>query len=212
MFGPNTANSLKWWYTFLIRSLSLSALVRTSFKSRSKMILYFVRHGQTDFNKEHRLQGIQFDEPLNADGVSDMQKLVKTLPTDFEVIYASALERVMASAEIISKKTGKPIITDSDITEKSVGTLAGKTWEEIPNGHELHEKDGLVEYDYRPYGGESVEDVEKRFRKFIKEVRKANKNALIVTSIGIIRIAYKLLLARKGKIEVKNASVHRFEI
>jgi broad specificity phosphatase PhoE len=176
------------------------------------MNLYFIRHGETDFNKEHRLQGVQFDEPLNADGIAAMNDLVKVLPTDFEVIYASSLKRVMMSAEIISKAVHKPIIVNDDLIEKSVGSLAGKTWDEIPNSDDLHKKDSLLEYDYRPFGGESVDDVKERFSHFIEAAKRSNKSALVVTSIGVIRIAYRILLGKEGKIEVKNASVHTFQI
>jgi alpha-ribazole phosphatase len=176
------------------------------------MILYFVRHGQTDFNKIHRIQGVQFDEPLNDEGVHAMEALLTELPKDFGVIFSSPLKRVAASAEIISRHTGKPVVMSNNLSEKDFGSLAGKLWDEIPNGEELHKKDGLIEYDYRPYGGESVADVEKRFRSFLDEARSIDKTALVVTSIGIIRLAYKVLLGKTGVTDVKNASVHTFEI
>jgi broad specificity phosphatase PhoE len=176
------------------------------------MILYFVRHGQTDFNISHRLQGVAIDEPLNEIGIKEMNDILSQLPKDFEVIYSSPLKRVFMSAEIISESSGKLIITNKEISERDFGSLAGKTWDEIPNGRELQAIDKQHKYDYRPYGGESVEDVEKRLNKFLEDVKTSGYNsALIVSSIGIIRLVYKIL---KGEhvTEVKNASVHTFEI
>jgi len=176
------------------------------------MILYFIRHGQTDFNITHRLQGISIDEPLNETGLQEMKDLLPNLPSDFEVVYSSPLKRVQMSADIISKSMGKAIVLKSEISERDFGSLAGKTWDEIPNGRQLQAIDKEHKYDYRSYGGESVDDVEKRLKKFFEDAKASGyKSALVVSSIGIIRLVYKLL---KGEhvTEVKNASVHTFEI
>ncbi len=176
------------------------------------MILYFVRHGQTDFNKTHRLQGTAFDEPLNSDGEKEMHDLLPNLPTDFEVIFASPLKRVQMSAQIISDFSHKPIITRDEISERSFGSLAGKTWDDIPNGRELQATDREQWYDYRPFGGESVEDVTERLKQFIEYAKTSGyQSALVVSSIGILRLVYKVLL-NQHVIEIKNASVHTFKI
>lgn len=176
------------------------------------MILYFVRHGQTDFNKTHRLQGVAFDEPLNAEGEREVQDLLPNLPANFEVIFASPLKRVQMSAQIIADYSHKLIITKSEVSERDFGSLAGKTWDDIPEGRELQKIDQQQKYDYRPYGGESVEDVTARLKHFI-EFAKSSKyqSGLVVSSIGILRLAYKVLL-NENVVEIKNASVHRFEI
>ena len=176
------------------------------------MILHFVRHGQTDFNISHRLQGVAIDEPLNDTGVKEMKNLLPNLPKDFEIIYSSPLRRVLMSAQIISDSSGKPIISKTEISERDFGSLAGKTWDEIPHGRELQAIDKEHAYNYRPYGGEAVEDVKKRLDTFFKDAKSSGySSALVVSSIGIIRLVYKLL---KGEhiTEIKNASVHTFEI
>ncbi len=176
------------------------------------MILYFVRHGETDFNVSHRLQGIAFDEPLDNMGVKEMNELLPLLPKDFDVIYSSPLKRVLMSAEIIKGYSNKPILIRNEITERDFGSLAGKTWDDIPGGHELQEIDRRQEYDYHSYGGESVRDVEKRLRKFFEEMKNTDHTSvLVVSSIGIIRLVYKILTG-ENVIEVKNASVHKFII
>ncbi len=176
------------------------------------MILYFVRHGQTDFNKEHILQGKIFDEPLNENGIKQVTELLSHLPQDFEVIFSSPLKRVLMSAEIIERHSHKPIIIKEEISERDFGSLAGKRWNEIPNGHELREADIHQHYDYRPYGGESIEDVSNRVKRFLDECKHANyKVALVVSSIGILRLVYKLL-KNTDVTEVENATIHTFEI
>jgi len=176
------------------------------------MILHFVRHGQTDFNKKHLLQGKQFDEPLNEEGLQQVRDILPNLPHDFEVIYSSPLKRVLASAEIIKARFDKPIIITDQISERDFGSLAGKTWDDIPNGRKMQEIDRELKYDYKPYGGESVQDVTDRLNKFLDNVKgSGHKVALVVSSIGILRLVYKLLL-NKDIVEINNASVHTFEI
>lgn len=176
------------------------------------MKIYFVRHGQTDFNIANRLQGTAFDEPLNEVGVKEMNELLPFLPNDFEVIYASPLKRVSMSAQIISDYVHKPIIVKEEISERDFGSLAGKTWDEIPKGRELQAIDRQQKYDYHPYGGESVDDVEDRLKNFFAEIRTSGYScALVISSIGIIRLVYKLLLSQ-DVVEIENASVHQFAI
>lgn len=176
------------------------------------MIICVVRHGQTDFNKEHRLQGRAIDEPLNADGEREVYALLDSLPTDFEIIFASSLKRVKKSADIIAEKFGKQVIVRDEISERDFGNLAGKTWDEIPGGRDLQDQDRKFIYDYRPYGGESVDDVIDRINIFIEFLKTTEyKNVLVVSSIGVIRLFYKILLNQQV-VEIKNASVHKFKI
>ncbi len=176
------------------------------------MIIYLIRHGETDFNKVHRLQGRIFDEPLNAAGVQEMKDILPDLPKDFEVIYSASHKRVLQSAEIISNFSGKPVVVNKNIEERDFGSLDGRTWDDIPGGQELRAIDIEQRYDYRQYGGESVEDVTGRLEKFLEEIKSSAYNAsLVVTSVGIIRLLYKILL-NETVADVKNASIHKFEI
>jgi broad specificity phosphatase PhoE len=173
------------------------------------MLLHFIRHGETDFNIGRRLQGARIDEPLNETGVRQIAELAPALPA-FEVIYSSPLKRTLMSAEIIAAHTGKRILIRSEVSERDFGSLAGRTWDEIPGGAELRARDREFLYDYRPYGGECVADVEKRLRAFLAHAKAADhSSALVVSSMGVIRLAYKIL-ANEHVIEIRNASVHSF--
>jgi len=176
------------------------------------MIIYFVRHGQTDLNVHHILQGNTVDEPLNDEGVKEMEVLLPTLPKDFEIIYSSPHKRVLQSAEIIKEYSGKEINIRKELEERDFGSLDGKTWDAIPEGQELVVKDINQQYDYRPYGGESVGDVTLRLQKFLQIAKNSeHRAALAVSSVGIVRLLYKILLNEKV-VKIKNGSIHRFEI
>ncbi|MBI3572318.1 histidine phosphatase family protein [Candidatus Kaiserbacteria bacterium] len=177
-----------------------------------KKILYLVRHGQTDFNKTHRLQGTKFNESLNEQGVKEIQDCLRNLPRDIEVVFSSDLERSLSSAKIISSHFNKPLVIREELRERDFGSLAGKTWDEIPSGRELQSLDKALAYDYRPYGGESVQDATARLEKFLNELRASKyETAVAVTHNGIFRLAHKLL-KEQHIAGVENASAHKFEV
>ena len=71
------------------------------------MPYYFVRHGQTDWNKEKRLQGIR-DIPLNETGLNQARELRKQVEQNnlfFDKVYTSPLTRAVVTAEMVSNKS-----------------------------------------------------------------------------------------------------------
>ncbi|MEY2641284.1 MAG: hypothetical protein RL150_677 [Candidatus Parcubacteria bacterium] len=176
------------------------------------MIFYFIRHGETDFNKQHRIQGVTVDEPLNEEGVKQMVDSIPDLPKDFDIIFSSSLKRVATSSQIVADALKKKIIFDDSLREQDFGSLAGKMWSEIPNGDTLRIHNKNQTYDYRQYGGESVIDVEKRIHTFIHQAKTLEyEKVLVVTSKGIIRLMYKMF-QNKSDVDVPNGSVHTFEV
>jgi broad specificity phosphatase PhoE len=74
-------------------------------------------------------------------------------------------------------------------------------------------------YDYRPYGGESWQEVEARLATFLDMLKSEyqGKTVVVATSGGIIRMAHKLLLAHVApnvypKVRVANGSISEFHI
>ena len=96
------------------------------------MIIYLVRHGQTDWNNERRFQGHR-DIPLNEAGVRQINDLADKIAGEkvvFDKLITSPLDRARKSAEIIAQKTGfnKEIIIDEDMIERDCGALEGAVW------------------------------------------------------------------------------------
>jgi broad specificity phosphatase PhoE len=184
------------------------------------MKCYFVRHGQTDFNKENEIMG-QLDEPLNKTGIAESRALAEKLDLDFEKIFCSPMQRARQTAEIINEKLNVPIEIHDEIRERSFGSLAGETLEQMDKQtmDQIGKKDHDLTYDYRPFGGEAVADVKARLQKFIEFLKssaaqrseQAQKKVLVVTHTGIIRLMYPLCL-NKPYTEIDNDSVHIFEI
>ena len=145
------------------------------------MQLYIIRHGQTVWNAEGRLQG-RTDTELNENGRAAAINYGKTL-TDikFDKVFSSPLKRARETAELIleakkeksaTKKTAlePEIVTDPRLAEISFGVEEGsdyRDWlrEGNPLGYFFTEPGKYK----APEGGEEIEEVIARTEEFIKE-------------------------------------------
>lgn len=157
------------------------------------MKIYVIRHGLTELNKKKVVNG-QIDEPLAPEGIEDAKTAISLTPKSIKQIYTSPLLRAKQTAGIINSKLNCPISIHTHLSEIHMGTLAGKSWDDMESGLELKKKHRSIQFDYRPYGGESSEDVKKRVITFLKEINNKFKNyeVLIVTHGGIIRLLHLL--------------------
>jgi broad specificity phosphatase PhoE len=92
--------------------------------------LLLVRHGETDWNAEGRLQG-HTDRPLNDYGREQAKALaVELADQGVAAVYASDLARARETAEIVGERLGLPVVVDPDLREKNWGTWEGLTSDE----------------------------------------------------------------------------------
>ena len=137
--------------------------------------LLLVRHGETDWNAEGRLQG-HTDRPLSDYGRRQAQRLAEELDGDeLEVIYSSDLARARETAAIVSKRLGLPVELDPDLREKDWGTWEGLT---------------AVERDRVEFVGESTETHQERILRAlhrISERHPGDARVLVVTHGGSMR-------------------------
>ena len=90
-------------------------------------ILLLVRHGETYWNAEGRLQG-HSDRPLNAHGRRQARALAERLAGDaIDALYASDLSRARETAEIVGAHLGLSVAVDPDLREKDWGSWEGLT-------------------------------------------------------------------------------------
>lgn len=121
------------------------------------MKIYLLRHGQTDWNLEGKLQGRK-NIPMNSNGVKQISEIAERLQElNFQVdfIISSPLDRAKESAGIVAEKIGFEgnVLYDEDFLERSFGLAEGLVWNEEIN------------LDDEKYCAESVEDVCKRAKK-----------------------------------------------
>ncbi len=153
------------------------------------MKIYVIRHGLTELNKQGKVNG-QVDEPLAPEGMTQAKAAVALMPEGIKYIYTSSALRAKQTAEIINSNLKCPIFSQNELGEINMGSLAGKSWEEMDSGLELKKKHRSVQFDYHPYKGESLEDVKKRVISFLKRINNKHKDfeVLIITHGGIIRL------------------------
>ena len=97
------------------------------------MILYVIRHGETKWNVERRLQG-RSDVELNEYGIYLAEVTAEALKdVNFDVIYSSPLIRAYKTAEIIRGDRNINIITDDRLKEMCFGDYEGKVTDTLPD-------------------------------------------------------------------------------
>lgn len=109
----------------LFLGLSLLAICGIIYVTYSTVDIYIIRHGQTDWNIQDKMQGIS-DIPLNELGKQQAEKRANTLShKNIPIIYSSPLSRAYATASIIAKKTHSKIIIDERLQERNYGLAEG---------------------------------------------------------------------------------------
>ncbi|MBU6375532.1 MAG: phosphoglycerate mutase family protein [Bdellovibrionales bacterium] len=178
--------------------------------------LYLFRHGETDYNREHRFQG-HLDIPLNDEGKRQAAKLVPALQhVGIDCILSSDLMRARETAEIAALQLGVPVFETRGLREAHLGGAQGLTTEQIAQrfGQELVEKwrspdasDADVSYP----GGESGREVLHRALHSIEEFIKSSPYTRIgiATHGGVIRrIVRSLLQDREIFIPIPNGILY----
>ncbi len=178
------------------------------------MKLLFIRHGQTDFNKNKIPQGQEIDSSLNAEGIQQVEAAIPHMPSDIDFIISSPLKRASQTADILNKALGKAIRYDDHIKELSYGSLAGKPWPEIvaeTGDPDIKEKDRNMNFNYRNFGGEAVIDVQNRVAQFVDNMKAQypDKTILVTTHGGVIDTMHRLF-PQETRSETLNGAIHEF--
>lgn len=93
--------------------------------------IYLVRHGETNWNRARRLQGV-VDVPLNRAGVLQARRLAARFETiPLACVVTSPLQRANTTAAILANTRVRPPYTDSRLREIDHGNLTGLTLSEI---------------------------------------------------------------------------------
>ena len=150
--------------------------------------IYLLRHGETVWNTEQRLQG-QLDSPLTETGQRQAEghgeKLRSLLPGDSFRLVSSPLGRTVATAKIVAAKIGiKPehIELEDRLKEVSFGNWEGKTRSEVMKTDLSRFESRLKDrWSVRPPGGENYQDVAIRLQSWLSEL---NDETIVVVSHG----------------------------
>ncbi len=137
------------------------------------MVIYLIRHGETDWNTKRLLQGAT-DIPLNQNGIEVAQLTAEGLrDVEFDLIFTSPLKRALETAKIIRGERKIPIIPDARLREISFGPYEGLCCQK--EGWNIPDPDfgnffmNPGEY-VPPKGGESIRHLCERTTQFLQEL------------------------------------------
>jgi broad specificity phosphatase PhoE len=169
------------------------------------MALYFVRHGETDWNREKRFQSTT-DVPLNARGLEQARccadELMRRGVQLFE-LRCSPLQRAVSTARIIGEALGVEPQIDPRLTEMSFGDWEGQLETELSATHggdfdvwrQSH-------YTSRPPGGEALIDVAERLHSLIEDIAGvASSGDAMVVAHQAVMMALKAALTGDYSVE-----------
>jgi len=132
----------------------------------SATTLRLVRHGETDWNAEGRVQG-HIDVPLNQRGRAQAATLAADLRgSGATLVLSSDLRRARDTAEVIAAALEAPLVVTEALRERNLGALQGKTAADI-GGEATGFVSRMVNDPWsRPEGGESLEEFRGRLRSW----------------------------------------------
>lgn len=159
--------------------------------------IYFVRHGETEWNKEKRIQGL-LDSALTTKGVKDTNKLKEILAEiNFTAVFTSELGRAYETAKILNVNNIE-LQKKKEFNEKNFGLWQGMKKVDIflkypKQAHSYFHN--IKEYNSADIKAESLEDALKRFRQGINEILDIYEkgNILLVTHGTILKLFFNYI-------------------
>jgi broad specificity phosphatase PhoE len=148
------------------------------------------RHGETDWNRDHRWQG-HTGPPLNQTGREQAARLAALLTSGVDAVYSSDTTRARETAEIIGTQIGLTVATDARLREVNFGEWEGLTRHEI----DVRYVGAFTRWEAcerpLPAGVEADEDMAQRVIEALQEIaaRHLDGCVLVITSGGPIRAA-----------------------
>ena len=177
------------------------------------MLLYIVRHGETEKNKYGLVQG-QTEADLSSKGIEEAKKLRELVSKlHIDAVISSPLKRAKDTAKLITD--GKFTINiDDRIIERDWGLCEGACIDDVDtvkcwNVH-INTKDNQIE---------CVQDFLRRVSEFIEDIRERyeGKNVLVVTHSAVMRVMHYAIngIPEDGdlsKIDIPNLRIIEYEL
>jgi len=159
--------------------------------------LILIRHGETLWNQQGRMQGQQ-DSPLTELGVRQTRQLARRLrEVPFGALYSSDLGRAYRTALSIAEETGHTVTIDTRLRERNFGVFEGLTNTEIKVRYpEDHVRFASRDPHYVMSGGESAHEFQQRCVCCLSEIADDHRgaNAVVVTHGLVLDALYRAAL------------------
>ena len=161
---------------------------------------FFIRHGQTDYNKKHIVQGSGVDSELNDMGLMQARQFYDYYKDEgFELVISSKLKRSIQTVQPFVEELGVDYEAHADINEISWGVHEGKSG----NLQMKQAYDDMIaqwqngNYDARLEGAESAQELADRCNRFINYIKTLSQEKILICSHG--RTLRCLLCLMKGQ-------------
>ncbi|MBB2486698.1 histidine phosphatase family protein [Mitsuaria sp. WAJ17] len=159
--------------------------------------LVCVRHGQTDWNAQGRIQG-QLDIDLNTQGHAQAQALAAALQDeDFDQVVCSDLQRCRQTLAPLLTRRALPVRWHAGLRERSFGDFQGHTWIELGEREpEALQRWKARDPEFAAPGGESLQVFSARVLAVVRELAAAHAGQalLLVTHGGVLDCLYRAAL------------------
>ena len=166
-------------------------------------MIYFTRHGLTEYNKQQRFQG-RLDIPLCPEGIAQAEAMAEKLKDiHIDIIYTSPLKRTVKTAEIVNKYHNAEIIVTDALIEFDVGRFVeGKTLAELPEN--IHAK--LYDENKNYFGEEDIKAFRDKVFGFLRSLESTDKDYLLVSHGGVYTQIEQHLIGELKAEEIDNCS------
>jgi broad specificity phosphatase PhoE len=181
--------------------------------------LLIVRHGETEWNAEGRIQG-HTDVALSERGIEQARMAARRLAhVQIDAAYSSDLRRSSQTARMILGERDAPLYTTSLLREYHKGVFEGLTAEETRKRYpELYAASLVKDLDFAPSGGETTRQTSRRIAGFVAGIKERHQGdtVLIVGHGGSLRAAFvallELPLEANWKFELANCGLSMVDI
>lgn len=178
--------------------------------------VFVVRHGQTAWNAQSRIQG-HTDIGLDATGASQARALGEALAASgLQALYASDMARAVQTAQPVAERTGLPIQAEPGLRERAFGVFEGMTHADVAlHWPDLARRWRRRDPDFRPEGGEALADFYARSVACAVRLaaRHPGQTIALVTHGGVLdclyRAATRASLQAPRTWQLGNASINR---
>ena len=181
--------------------------------------LCLVRHGETAWNAEGRVQG-QLDIPLSDTGLAQAKAIAGALRGEsFDVIYSSDLVRVRQTAQPSADLLRKDVLLDERLRERHYGVFQSVTYVEAKERFpEQYARFRAKDLDFDFGTGESLLSFNERCLAVVEDLLKkhAGRNLLVFTHGGVLEMVRRHAtgqgLATPRNFEIPNAALNRMVV
>lgn len=156
--------------------------------------LLLIRHGETRWNQEGRIQGWR-DSPLTVAGIAQAQLLAARLAHErLDRLYTSDLGRARATAAPIAARLGLEVEIDPGLRERAYGVLEGCTWPEAERAYpEAHARVAARDPEFVVPGGESARAFHARVVEALARIAAEHRGrrVAVVAHGGVLGVVFR---------------------